>query len=364
MADSGWVRHDVGSEAWLAARISVAPLDLPAFSVTRFRVESDRVQCEGPYRLQGELVEGGALPEWLLLLGAMGLHVYGEGDQLIVQDRFGRSAAHDAHRLRMIEEFIAWSVARHAERDGARSADRRSRTELAASVRKHLATGFWPGVPLESGPSTDLREGAQAAEGGNRPARRAARKISPDEFRVYMRTGIHPSGRAERHLPISALVPPVETARVLAWYERPWAQPRTLASQILHALLTVGRSERGREKLDPITELVVLVFMVLALPVTIAGRAMLQGLYLVVLYVEVLFLGAIRRTEDRRRPTARTRVDPRAPFVQLHDALTVEGLDRRWGSVDRERWLARSEEVYDDYLASMETSDVGSRPQR
>ena len=45
---------------------------LPAFSVTWFQAEA-----------------AGPIPDWLLLLGAMGLHVFGEGDELIVRKRQG-----------------------------------------------------------------------------------------------------------------------------------------------------------------------------------------------------------------------------------------------------------------------------------
>ena len=105
-----WVPHELRGEPWLAARFTIAPLRLPAFSVTWFRVESDRARHQGAYRLRSELVEAGSIPGWLLLLGAMGLHVYGEGDQIIVQDRPGQGEVFDAYRLLLLEVFIAWNV--------------------------------------------------------------------------------------------------------------------------------------------------------------------------------------------------------------------------------------------------------------
>ena len=69
-----WQAHRLKGEAWLAARFSMTAQRLPAFSVTWFRAEA-----------------AGPIPVWLLLLGAMGLHVFGEGDELIVQDRPGTS---------------------------------------------------------------------------------------------------------------------------------------------------------------------------------------------------------------------------------------------------------------------------------
>jgi hypothetical protein len=356
MTHTSWERHEVEGRTLLTARLSVAPLQLPAFLVTPFRRESDRVLSESGYRLQGEVGEGGEVAEWLLLLGAMGLHVFGEGQQLIVQDRPGRSRDHDAHRLRMIQQFVAWNVARAEVREGLTV--QRSRTSLAIEVRKNLATGCWPEA---MGPGGGSPERSAPASSSSMPA---TRKLTSGQFEVYLRTGIHPSGDAGRHLPMAALRWTPAPAKVTRWYEGPTAQPRTLASQIVHTLLTLGDSGEGRrEKLDPITEVVVTVFRVLALPfyvVLFLAHLALQVVYLVILWGEVLFLGAIRRPEKPKQPPRRSeyrgryRIDPRAPFVQLHDALTAEGLDRRVGYLDRERWLAHTEEVFADYLALTE----------
>jgi hypothetical protein len=147
-----WVSHEVRGQRWLSARFSIEPLWLPAFSVIGARVESERVRLmRGAYRAQPELVEGGVLPEWVLLLGAMGLHVYGMGHEIVAQDREGRTCVHDEYRLRLIAQFIQEQVSQSPGLECPRDSD----SAFANEVRERLCAGTWDLPAAEPPPWAD-----------------------------------------------------------------------------------------------------------------------------------------------------------------------------------------------------------------
>lgn len=136
----------MGGEKWLSAKLSIAPWRLPAFSVTWFRAEA-----------------AGPIPDWVLLLGAMGLHVFGEGSEMVVQGRPGTSPLHDELRLRLLCRFLHWEVKAGSPLVLTRSLSLTSEGDdeaLPKSVREHLRAGYWalparrglPGAPADALP--------------------------------------------------------------------------------------------------------------------------------------------------------------------------------------------------------------------
>lgn len=150
-----WTPVRLKGERWLAVRLSIAPRQLPAFTVTWFDVRA-----------------AGPLPAWVLLLGGLGLHVYGEGSEIVVQDRWGSGKHHDDVRLALLVRWVEQDAVRGdsalqreqsldeggSAADGAlelvrRLTPRKPSSAFVEEVRARLLAGQWElpaGKPLPS----------------------------------------------------------------------------------------------------------------------------------------------------------------------------------------------------------------------
>jgi hypothetical protein len=342
MKPNTWTERELRGERWIMGRISLAPLELPAFSVTWSRVDTDRVHLKGAYRLRPELAAGVTLPEWLLLLGAMGLHVYGEGHDLIVQDRAGETAYHDAYRLMLVQRFVRW----HVQRARSFGPLPRSTSELATLVRKHLEAGFWDlpaGEPMPGDPETGERLRALPTDATERAYPKTR------EFETYLQTGVRPK-QLEAHW-----VPRQDLGRRSGSRSR-LPRPRTFLSKALRTFLDFEQQLQLRDEPGPLAPLASR-FGPAALPLWIAfvtASFPVQLLLRLVLLLEWVALPRDTSPEAFLAAAERHPLDDREPFVQLHEALTVEGLARLKrldDPIGAEQWLVHMEEVFADYRA-------------
>jgi hypothetical protein len=153
-------------ERWLSATLSIAPRQLPAFSVTWFDVRAT-----------------GPLPIWVLVLGAMGLHVYGEGSVLVVQDRWSVAGTkHDEFRLAALARWIVHDTLTAprltqsmafdeggSAAEGALALVRRLWPQgegFVSEIRAMVAAGHWD-LPARKGPPGNARY-ASGDPGGTR----------------------------------------------------------------------------------------------------------------------------------------------------------------------------------------------------
>jgi hypothetical protein len=352
--------RDMNGERWFSATISLAPLELPAFSVTWWRVDCDRVKRTGAFRLRADLLEETALPDWLLLLGAMGLHVYRERDQLVVQDRAGLGDYHDAYRVLLVERFVHWQAETQRAWRGPLA---ESCSEFAQLVRHHLAEGFWDlpaGAPLPGDAPTGERLRARADV--HDAALADVHFPKTMAYRRYARGGPRPTTLGSDFQPPPRTLarraprtPSPSTTETSAFTTKD-PRPSSALGYALHAYMNLGASFNPKPGTDPVVGLLFLLLYVLGLPFLV--------LYWVVrLPVALLYVLVVPKVTPTSDASERIRVpgyaldhpvDDRDPFVQLHDALTVEGLlrlDRQGDLVAVEQWLVHMEEVFADYRA-------------
>jgi hypothetical protein len=343
MTPSVWTHQELKGERWVVARLPIAPLELPPFSATWSRVDAERVHLKGLYRLGAELAEGVTIPDWLLVLAAMGLHVYGEGNRLIIQDRAGRSHAHDEYRMGLLERFVREHVEQSVDVPGDLP---ESTSEFAVLVRERVEAGFWdlparepmPGDPvlgdlIRANPQL-LRE---ALHHRGFPKMRA--------FRAYLESGAHSTDLGVVEGPRDG-----KEAGVHAMLPR----PRTGLSRALQWYLSLGerfyRRDSGRGR-GFVIWLLVFFLELLALPLAFLYVLLFFPswfLYLFILGVEWLvlprYVTRVSVSKNRSLPA----LDTRPVFIQLHDALTAEGLVRlelQGDLIAAEQWVVHMERV-------------------
>jgi hypothetical protein len=304
----------------------------------------------------------------------MGLHVYGEGDQIIVQDRPGQGEVFDAYRLLLLEVFIAWNV----DHTVAGSPVEGEPSELALLVRQRLEAGFWDLPALQPMPghaatAAEYEGGAVATRDVlGAPRNRAEVYPRAEAYRQFLRSGLHPSQHPARHAPASWVRPAPTQVFVPPepWFRSWWAKPRTPTSRVLFWFLN-SKQQKSKGEEDAIVALFVFLLSVLLLPFLLAYgvvRLLAHPLYLLVIMVEYVVLPPMVAPPESVRPVrpraSSAPVDPRQPFVQLHDALTYEGfrrLEARGEPIAVEQWLAHAEEVFDDFLALSHPPAGGAR---
>jgi hypothetical protein len=321
----------MNGEVWLSARISIAPQSLSAFSVTWFRAEAS-----------------GPIPEWLLLLGAMGLHLFGEESDIIVQDRQGISAEHDRARLRLIWDVICagsqagpLSRLRHV---GQPLVAPRAAQLLRSKLQQHLVAGYWdlpagqglPGKPAK--PSLLGKSALRFPPWRNRSLVRIGAELANT---TYARIGVEPEQRAENR---DALVPRDAL---------PALRPRTRLSRVLMRAAKANwlPSSSAKSRTVPL-HLLPLVFIYSVVMVPIAA------VLFVVLLAELVWLPTASASPEHR--TLLFPVDPSPPFIQLHKALTLEGvrcLENLKNSEGKVRWFAHMAFVLAHYQRLMNPKD-------
>jgi hypothetical protein len=276
------------------------------------------------YRALPELEEG-VLPEWLRLLGAMGLHVFGEGEEVIVQDRAGQSEAHDAYRLLLIERFIEEQVRESPlpesdlpESNSDLSGRLGAPPNFAQEVREQLRAGFWDLAAAEPLP-------ADSAEG---------------EWRAFPKTSAFHAAR-RRRCAVPHVAPRARARDLEA--ELGWLRPRTETTRAFW-----GSLQRMGAVVDDFgaASLAQQMALLPLLPCIWFLRPCLLAVYALVVFLEGL-------TFESEGATPAAPLDDRAPLLQLHEALILEGLARR-NPVAGEQWVVHLESVLAEYRASIE----------
>lgn len=295
IATPKWEPRRMNGEAWLSARISIAPQSLSAFSVTWFRAEAS-----------------GPIPEWLLLLGAMGLHLFGEGSEMIVQDRQGTSADHDRARLRLISDVIC-TASNAGPLSRLRHAGHQPLVEppaaqlLRRKLQQHLVAGYWDlpaGHGLPGKPPLLGKRALSFPPWINRSSAGIGAELANT---TYSRIGLEPEQRTENRDPLA----PREALPAL--------RPRTQLSRVLMRAAKANwlPASSAKSRTVPLHLLpLVVIHSVVMVPIA--------AVLLVVLLAELVWLPTASASPEHR--TLLFPFDPSPPFIQLHKALAIEGV--------------------------------------